>query len=75
MKCQCGCVRDKVIETRRLDDMTWRRRECFDCGARWWTSEKRTEHPPPGLHKISRGVAVKPAPAPSAPNELFKVWQ
>lgn len=74
MKCHCGCARDKVIETRRLDEATWRRRECFDCGRRWWTSETRVDSAPQGLHKISQGIRAKPVAAP-APNDLFKVWR
>lgn len=43
MKCMfCGCLDDKVIDSRVIDDGTAirRRRECINCGKRFTTYEK-----------------------------------
>lgn len=44
MQCpSCGHDENHVIDNKSVRNINWRRRECDDCGHRWWTSEIEDE--------------------------------
>ena len=87
MRCpMCGCVDDKVVETRTIAEggAVRRRRECKDCGFRFTSYEKIEDKPflvikrdgrrePFDREKIERGLERAIQKRPVSPMEIERI--